>query len=42
MKFVVASQETEEISLATAQAVMASPGAAKYVGAIAYHTYPYG
>ncbi len=42
VKFVVASQETEESSLATAQAVMANAGAAKYVGAIAYHTYPYG
>ena len=42
VKFVVASQETEEVSLTTAVAVMSNPNAAKYVGAIAYHTYPYG
>ncbi len=42
VKFVVASQETEEKSLATVQAVLADPNAAKYVGAIGFHPYPYG
>ena len=42
VKFVVASQETEEKSLATATVILADPIAAKYVGAIGFHTYPYG
>jgi O-glycosyl hydrolase len=42
LRFVVASQETEEASLATARAILADPEARQYVGAISYHTYPYG
>lgn len=42
VKLVVPGEETEFSSLATAQAICADPGAAKYVGAIAYHVYPYG
>jgi O-glycosyl hydrolase len=41
-KFVVASEETEERSLATAKAILSDPTARQYVGAISYHTYPYG
>lgn len=42
MKFVVTAEETEAISLRDAQMIMANPDARKYVGAIAYHPYPYG
>jgi len=42
MKFVVTAEETEAISLRDAQMIMADPDARKYVGAIAYHPYPYG
>ncbi len=42
MKLVVPGEETESKSLATAQAIMNDPDARQYVGAIAYHTYPYG
>jgi MYXO-CTERM domain-containing protein len=42
VKLVVPGEETEEKSLSTASAIMNDPDAAKYVGAIAYHTYPYG
>lgn len=42
MKFVVTAEETEAISLRDAQAIMADADARKYVGAIAYHPYPYG
>ena len=42
LKLVVASEETEERSLATARAILADPDARQYVGAISYHTYPYG
>lgn len=42
MKFVVPAEETEDKSLADAQTILADPDAAKYVGAIAYHPYPYG
>jgi O-glycosyl hydrolase len=42
MKFVVTAEETEAISLRDAQLIMADPDARKYVGAIAYHPYPYG
>ena len=41
-KFIVASEETEEKSLATAKAILNDPRARRYVGAIGYHTYPYG
>lgn len=41
-KFVVPAQETENISLADATAILSDPEARKYVGAIAYHPYPYG
>lgn len=40
--FVVPSDETEEHSLETARAVLRDPEARQYVGAIAYHPYPYG
>lgn len=42
MKFVVPGEETEEASLNVASAVLADPEARQYVGAIAYHPYPYG
>ena len=42
MKFIVTAEETEQKSLADAMAVLADPDARKYVGAIAYHPYPYG
>jgi len=42
MKFVVTAEETEAISLRDAQMIMADPAARQYVGAIAYHPYPYG
>src|SRR5450432_385609 len=42
VKLVVPAEETEEKSLATATAIMNDVEARKYVGAIAYHTYPYG
>jgi hypothetical protein len=38
----VPGEETEEKSLATATAILSDPVACQYVGAIAYHTYPYG
>jgi O-glycosyl hydrolase len=41
IKLVVPSEETEEASLADAQAILADPQARQYVGAIAFHTYPY-
>ena len=41
IKMVVASEETEEKSLSTAQAIMNDPIARQYVGAITYHTYPH-
>src|SRR5262249_22239369 len=40
--FVVASEETEEHSYESAAAILANPRARRYVGAIGYHTYPYG
>lgn len=42
VKFIVSSEETEEKSLALAQAILADPTARQYVGVIGYHTYPYG
>lgn len=42
MRLVIASEETEEASLATARAVLADPIARRYVGAVGFHTYPYG
>jgi O-glycosyl hydrolase len=39
---VVPSEETEETSLAAARAILADAQARAYVGAIAFHTYPYG
>lgn len=42
LRMVVASEETEEASLATARAILADSEARGYVGAISYHTYPYG
>lgn len=42
MKFVISNEETEEKSLRAATAILADPSARQYVGAIGYHTYPYG
>ncbi len=42
LRMAVASEETEEASLATARAILADPEARRYIGAITYHTYPYG
>jgi O-glycosyl hydrolase len=42
IRMVVASEETEEASLDSARAILADPDARRYVGAISYHTYPYG
>ena len=42
LRMAIASEETEEASLATARAILADPEARRYVGAISYHTYPYG
>ena len=42
MTFVVPAEETEQISLDDARAILADPLARPYVGAIAYHPYPYG
>ncbi len=42
IKLAVCSEETEEKSLQSAQAVLSDPVARPYVGAISYHTYPYG
>ena len=42
LRLVVASEETEEASLASARAILADPEARRFVGAISYHTYPYG
>jgi uncharacterized protein (TIGR03382 family) len=42
MKFVVTAEETEQKSLDDARLILADANAKKYVGAIAYHPYPYG
>ncbi len=42
VRLAIASEETEEASLAAARAVLADPDARRYIGAITYHTYPYG
>lgn len=42
LEMVVASEEGEENSLAAARAILADLQARAYVGAISYHTYPYG
>jgi O-glycosyl hydrolase len=42
MKFIVPAEETEQLSLDEAQVILADPAAAQYVGALAYHPYPYG
>lgn len=42
MKFVVTAEETEQKSLSDAMMILADADARKYVGAIAYHPYPYG
>ena len=42
MKFIVPAEETEQKSLDDARAILADPAARAYVGAIAYHPYPYG
>ena len=42
VKFIVGTEETEEASYALAAAILGDPVASGFVGAIAYHTYPYG
>ncbi len=42
IKFMVGTEETEETSYQMASAILADPEASQYVGAIGYHTYPYG
>ncbi len=42
VRFVVPGEETEQRSLDVATAILADPEARSFVGAIAYHTYPYG
>ena len=42
IRFMVGTEETEEVSLQVASAILADPDASQYVGAIGYHTYPYG
>jgi O-glycosyl hydrolase len=42
VRFVVASEETEEKSYESAAAILADSRARRYVGAIGYHPYPYG
>jgi hypothetical protein len=42
VRFVVASEETEEESYNSAAAILQDPDARRYVGAIGYHVYPYG
>lgn len=42
IKMITPSEETEEKSLNTATAIMNDPEARQYVGAIAFHPYPYG
>jgi MYXO-CTERM domain-containing protein len=42
MKFVVPAEETEQKSLDDARAILSDAAARAYVGAIAYHPYPYG
>ena len=41
-KFMVGTEETEETSYQMASAILSDPQASQYVGAIGYHTYPYG
>ena len=41
-RFVIPADETEQLSLDEATAILADPAARPYVGAIAYHPYPYG
>jgi O-glycosyl hydrolase len=40
-RFIVANEETEEISFAVASAMLADEQARSYIGVIGYHTYPY-
>jgi O-glycosyl hydrolase len=42
VKFVVPNEETVDRSLTVARAILADPETREYVGAIGYHTYPYG
>ncbi len=42
IKLVVPSEESEEKSLDTAEAILSDRKAREYVGAISYHAYPYG
>jgi O-glycosyl hydrolase len=42
VKFVVPGEETEQRSLDVATTILADPIAREFVGAIAYHPYPYG
>jgi O-glycosyl hydrolase len=40
-RFMVGTEETEEVSLHLAAAILSDPDARKYVGAVGYHSYPY-
>jgi O-glycosyl hydrolase len=42
MTFVIPADETEQLSLDEAATILSNPMARPYVGAIAYHPYPYG
>lgn len=41
-RFLIGTEETEAVSLNLATAILADPVARQYVGAIGYHSYPYG
>ena len=41
-RFIVGTEETEYVSLRVAAAILSDPAARPYVGAIGYHSYPYG
>jgi len=42
IRVVIPNEETEEKSLSTAASILSDPEARQFVGAIGYHTYPYG
>jgi O-glycosyl hydrolase len=41
-RFIVGMEETEEVSLRLAAAILSDPAARRYVAAMGYHSYPYG
>lgn len=42
VRFVLPNEETEENTVQVAKAILSDPEARQFVGAIGYHTYPYG